>query len=82
MNQADKGQAAVYAVPDALVLTSPLCFSTEVCLSAACLPGLFLLLRLELLLRPRVVTGELTAVIRGGFSEAARIIYYQDLENR
>ena len=59
-----KWQAVIFVLPDALVLTSPLCFSTEVCL-----PGLFLLLRLELLLRPREVTGEVTADIWRGLSE-------------
>lgn len=66
-----KGQAVVNVLPDALVLTSPLCFSMEVCLSVACCPGLFLLLRLELLLRPRGVTGVLTADIWRGLSEPA-----------
>ncbi len=66
-----KGQAVVNALPDALVLTSPLCFSMEVCLSVACRPGLFLLLRLELLLRAREVTGQLTAEIWRGLSDPA-----------
>lgn len=62
-----KRQAVIFVLPDALVLTSPLCFSTEVCL-----PGLFLLLRLELLLRPRGVMGEVTADIWRGLSEPVR----------
>lgn len=66
-----KGQAVVYILPDVLVLTSPLCFSMEVCLSVACLPGLFLLLKLELLLPPREVTGELIPDIWRGLSKPA-----------
>lgn len=54
--------------PDVLVLTSPFCFSTDVCLSVEWRPARFLLRRLELLLRTRAVRGLPSADIWRGLS--------------
>lgn len=59
-------------LPDALVLTSPLCFSMELCLSVTCLPGFRLLLKLELLPCRWEATVQLKDDVRRGLSEPAR----------
>lgn len=57
--------------PDVLVLTSPPGFSVDACLSTPCRPARLRRLRLQLLLRARVVSGEVIVDIGCGLSKPA-----------